>query len=194
MYYSSKVKVIQLLVLLYINGCFGKVVTTYEKFPCKTVDKNNICVCEKSCLRNYNYENKTYCIVDSCWKYKDDECLPNGKNYVAPLILNAIPVTSVIGIGYGMLERWDLFVMQISILVGPIILFCCFGCIHACCCKKDDILNENDDNSDACCLCCANLYPCCYGILLLIFWILSIIWVATPEMIKDGNGCYLSGY
>ena len=32
------------------------------------------------------------------------------------------------------------------------------------------------------------------AVTIIIFWILSIVWVATPEQTIDGNGCYLSGY
>jgi len=187
--------IIQLIIwVLSIGSSFANEVNTIEKFPCKNVDNNNICLCGRKCLTHYNYENKTYCKVKDCWKYKDDECLPNGKNFVAPLVLNAIPFTSVLGIGYGVMERWDLFGMQLGITFGPLVLFCCGSCCLLCCCKKNDNLNEIDDNSIIWTELFGKIYQCCYSLLIIIFWILSIVWIATPEQTVDGNGCYLSGY
>lgn len=187
--------IIQLIIwILSINSSTANVVNNINTYPCKNVDKNNICICEKKCLTHYVYENKTYCKLDSCWKYKDDECLPNGKNYITPLIFSVIPFTSVFGVGYGILERWDLFGMQLAITLGPIVLFCCGGCFAVCCCNKNDSLNEIDDDSTVYTKIFGSIYKCCFSILLLVFWVLSIVWVATPENIKDGNGCYLSGY
>lgn len=186
---------IQLIIwVLFIGNAFANESDDIEKYPCKNIDINNTCLCERKCLTHYNYENKTYCKVKDCWTYKYNECLPNGKNFIAPLVLNAIPFTSVLGIGYGVMERWDLFGMQMGITFGPLVLFCCGICGALCCCKKNDNVNEIDDDSSLWTELFGKIYQCCYSILIITFWILSIVWVATPQETLDGNGCYLSGY
>ena len=179
--------------LISMNVSFAQVVDSNEKYPCDKFYKNNTCLCEKSCMAVYTYNNKTSCKVKDCWKYKDDECLPNGKNFIAPLILNAVPFTSVLGIGYGVIERWDLFGIQLAVTFGPLILLCCVGCCCICC-SKNETVNEIEDNSTIWIELYTKIYQCLYSILILTFWILSIVWVSTPQGTLDGNGCYLSGY
>ena len=40
----------------------------------------------------------------------------------------------------------------------------------------------------------STVYTCCHGVLVITFWIIAIIDTATPNKLKDGNGCYLSGF
>ena len=188
---------IQIIIwILSINTSFASDVVI-KKFPCENTTTTD-CVCKFDCLIPYKEKNNTYCREKKCWKFYDERCYPNGMNFMAPTVLNAIPFTSVLGVGYGALQRWDLVGMQLGITFGPLVLFCCIiGNILVCCNKSNDgDDNESNNNCD-----CdeatpffVNIYNCCYTILLIIFWILSIIWVSSPNQIKDGKGCYLSGF
>ena len=171
-----------------------------KKFPCENTTTTK-CICKSDCLIPYKEDNNTYCREKKCWKFYDESCYPNGMNFVAPTVLNAIPFTSVLGVGYAALQRWDLFGMQLCITFGPLLLFCCIiGNILICCDKPNDsydIENNNDNNKcdcDEATPVFVKVYNCCYTTILITFWVLSIVWVSSPRQIKDGNGCYLSGF
>ena len=164
-----------------------------NKIPCSN-NSNNICECSHSCLEP-KYENKTtvYCTPKDCWSFEKDKCISKGHNYIAPLVLNIIPLTSVFGLGYAAIERWDLFAMQLGVMFGPCILFCGSLCTCLLCKNKTDDEEEEvlkTDCTDVCALC----YKCSHTIVVLVFWICSIVWVATPGEIHDGAGCHLSGF
>ena len=60
-------------------------------------------------------------------------------------------------------------------------------------------LSESDDEEEEvlktdCTDVCALCYKCSHTIVALVFWICSIVWVATPGEIHDGAGCHLSGF
>tara|TARA_B100000674_G_C37945590_1_gene964797 strand:+ start:537 stop:1190 length:654 start_codon:yes stop_codon:yes gene_type:complete len=166
---------------------------TLIKMPCYK-NFNNSCLCSDSCLEPI-YENKTniYCSPKYCWSFKKNKCISKGANYIAPLVLNIIPITSIFGVGYAVIERWDLVAMQLGVIFGPCLLFCGSLCCNLWCKnKQDDGEKEvlNTDCTDICTLC----FQCSYSITIIVFWIYSIVWVATPGEIHDGNGCYLSGF
>ena len=192
-FYTLLIQVI--IWILSINSSIATDVVI-KKFPCENTTTTN-CACKLDCLIPYKEENNTYCREKKCWKIYDESCFPNGMNYVAPTVLNAIPFTSVLGVGYGVMERWDLFAMQLGITFGPLILFCCIiGNVLICCDKPNDTydIENNDNNCEDSVPLFAKTYNCCYTILIITFWILSIVWVSSPRQIKDGNGCYLSGF
>lgn len=177
--------------LLRINHSF-KVRKLSQKVDCLRDSFNN-CVCPGSCMTHRN--NNSYCLVKNCYTWKSDDsenkgtCEQTGYNHVTPIVLSAIPFTSMIGIGYAIIERWDLFGMQLGILLGPCCLICCMNFAAFYHENKDDgdVLNEKASLIQVCSKC----FSCCWVFALLIMWILSIIWVATPGEILDGDGCPL---
>ena len=171
------------------RGSIRKLVDTSQKVDCTYPDNNNICVCPGTCMENE--KNTTYCKVEHCFKWDLDEktCKKTGKDHTAPLVLSAIPFTSVLGIGYGVLERWDLFGMQMGILFGPCLILCLCTCVFLT--KKDD---PDSQTSEGIMDCGMNCITCIWSIIILIMYVFSIIWTATPNAILDGSGCPLSGF
>ena len=163
-----------------------------QKVDCLRDSFNN-CMCPGSCMTHKG--NNSYCLVKNCYTWKSDdsknqgECEQQGYNHVAPMVLSAIPFTSIIGIGYAVIERWDLFGMQLGILLGPCCLICCmnFTAFYQENKHDGDVLNETASYIQLCSKC----FSCCWSVALLVMWILSIVWVATPGEILDGDGCPL---
>ena len=191
-FYTLLIQVI--IWILSINSSIATDVVI-KKFPCENTTTTN-CACKLDCLIPYKEENNTYCREKKCWKIYDESCFPNGMNYVAPTVLNAIPFTSVLGVGYGVMERWDLFGIQLAITFGPIVLFCCCVCGNVLYDfrPKDTNVNELEESNYINIEKMSNVYTCCHGVLVITFWIISIVDTATPNKLKDGNGCYLSGF
>ena len=161
-----------------------------EKVDCSR-DTSNNCVCPGSCMTHRN--NNSYCVVKKCFTWvKDDTeskgtCKATGHNHVGPLVLSAIPFTSMMGISYAMIERWDLFGMQLGVLLGPCFILCCLCVLLL---RKTD--NDDDTLSGPGCYeLVTRCSICCWSFALTILWIMSIVWTATPGNITDGNGCPL---
>ena len=161
-----------------------------EKVDCSR-DTSNNCVCPGSCMTHSN--NNSYCVVKNCFTWVKDNtenkgiCKATGHDHLAPIILSSIPFTSVLGINYAIIERWDLFGMQLGVLLGPCCLLCCL-CVL--------VLRENDKNEDAlsgpgCYELFTRCFSCCWAVALIMLWIMSIVWTATPGNITDGDGCPL---
>lgn len=162
-----------------------------QKVDCDRDSFNN-CMCPGNCMTHRN--NNSYCVVKNCYKWNKDDtkskgsCEQIGHEHIAPLVLSAIPFTSVMGIGYAVIKRWDLFGMQLGVLLGPcFILICCCCCFTLCKKSDDDELGDTVLCGDILSRC----FSCCWGVALLVLWILSIVWVATPGGILDGDGCSL---
>lgn len=157
-----------------------------EQFDCH-YNNNTICNCPYSCMTQYN--NESYCVLKKCFKWDTDKkvCRHSGKDHTAPLVLSAIPVTSQLGIGYGIIERWDLLAMQLSITFGPCILLC----FMTCCLIGYDINSDKTQISGACLTYCIS---CLWAIAILILYVFAIVWTATPDALLDGTGCPLTGF
>jgi hypothetical protein len=176
------------------NRKLNNEVVLVENFKC--TNETTPCLCDKSCLKNKIIGNTTYCIIEKCWNLKDENCVSTGINFIAPLLLNIFPVTQFTGIGYASMERWDLFGIQLAITFGPIVLFCCCVCGNVLYDfrPKDTNVNELEESNYINIEKMSNVYTCCHGVLVITFWIISIVDTATPNKLKDGNGCYLSGF
>lgn len=169
------------------RGTNLNVKTNAEKVDCTYNNNNPQCICPGSCMKHIS--NTSHCELNQCYKWDVNlkKCKESGTDHTTPLILNAIPFTSILGIGYGLIGRWDLFGMQLGILLGPCMLVCILFCIAF---YKD----REDNNSLELYTCINNCLGCMWSITLIVFYILSIIWVATPNAIVDGTGCPLSGF
>jgi hypothetical protein len=183
-----------LLFILKTDARIKNVVT--DQYNCESI-VNQTCICSKPCLEPIliHDTNTSYCGVVKCWYIKDEVCVKSGINFVAPLILSLFPITQLFGINYAVIQRWDLTALQLSVTFVPIILFCCwvFGNIKYKLNKYEDennVIQETDYNIKNTSSC----YSCCHSITIIVFWVLSVVNTATPNKIKDGNGCYLSGW
>lgn len=185
------------LLLFFISTTDAKVeniVTDY--YNCDSI-VNQTCICSKGCLSPIlvHDTNKSYCSIVKCWNIKDEVCVKSGINFVAPLLLSLFPITQLFGINYAVIQRWDLTALQLSVTFVPIILFCCwvFGNIKY---KLNQNENENYEinNDDYNIKNTSSCYSCCHSITIIVFWVLSVVNTATPNKIKDGNGCYLTGW
>jgi len=173
------------------RGSMRKLVDTSQKVECTYPDNNNICVCPGPCMEHI--KNSTNCGLKHCFKWNKElkRCEGSGKDHTTPLILSAIPISSQLGIGYGIIGRWDLFGMQLGITFGPCIIICILSCILLL--KNNE--NETDvDNTIELYGCLSYCTGCIWSIAILIFYILAIIWMATPNEILDSTGCPLTGF
>jgi hypothetical protein len=163
-----------------------------QKVDCLKRDSFNKCICAGSCMTHKG--NNSYCEVEKCYSWTPDNtenkgtCTQLGHKSVAPIVLSIVPVTSMLGIGYGIIERWDLFGMQLGILLGPCCLMCC---LSICIARQTADPDDNNDATEAGTIIFGKCVGCCWGVALLIFWILSMVWMSTPGEILDGDGCSL---
>ena len=173
-----------------------KSIVITDNMPCSEII-NNTCICNQHCLEPYRVDNNTlpYCKLTKCWKLEDSKCKGTGQNYVTPLVFNIIPLTQPLGIGYASIQRWDLTGIQLAVTFGPFCIFCGGLCGYIMCEMKEKGEDENNLEHDKLnTTIFTQLFQCAHSILLTTFWILSIIDTATPNGIKDGNGCYLTGF
>lgn len=159
------------------------------KFNCTGLP--NKCKCPYPCLEQVKNEN--YCIAKKCYTFDNNlgQCKKSGHDHVAPLVLQAIPFTAVFGSGFGNIGRWDLFGMYMGILFGG----CCFLIMSAmcclCCCNKNDDDLEAANDKESYMKCATSCGGCIWGIVVLVFYILGIVWTATEGGVLDANGCPL---
>ena len=168
-----------------------KSVVASPKFNCTGLPTK--CLCPYPCLEQVKNEN--YCIAKKCYKFDENlgQCKKSGIDHVAPLVLQAIPFTGVFGSGFGNMGRWDLFGMYMAVFFGG----CCFVLMSTCCClaccKNDNDKDEYDSMNDkeTFIKCAGNCGVCIWGIVILVFYILGIVWTATEGGVLDANGCPL---
>ena len=159
------------------------------KFNCTGLP--NKCDCPYPCLEQVKNEN--YCIAKKCYTFDNNlgQCKKAGHDHVAPLVLQAIPFTAVFGSGFGNIGRWDLFGMYMGILFGG----CCSLIMSAmcclCCCNKNDDDLEAANDKESYMKCATSCGGCIWGIVVLVFYILGIVWTATEGGVLDADGCPL---
>ena len=107
----------------------GRSLRQTDPIPCNKGTSGNNCVCPGKCLTYYNSTGN--CHPNNCWTWDNmnDECLKDGKSFVAPLVLQSIPVTGVFGAGWGNMGRWDVFARYMAVFFGGVGVFC----IGLCC-------------------------------------------------------------
>jgi len=168
-----------------------KFVVDSPKFNCTGLPTK--CECPYPCLEQVKNEN--YCIAKKCYIFDNNlgQCKKSGKDHVAPLVLQAIPFTGVFGSGFGNMGRWDLFGMYMGILFGGCCLILMGSACCLCCCSAKETDDEyslmNDKESFM--KCAANCGGCIWGIAVLVFYILGIVWTATEGRVLDAYGCPL---
>ena len=81
--------------------------------------------------------------------------------------------------------------MYMGILFGG----CCSLIMSAmcclCCCNKNDDDLEAANDKESYMKCATSCGGCIWGIVVLVFYILGIIWTATEGGVLDANGCPL---
>tara|TARA_Y100001936_G_scaffold240272_1_gene274458 strand:- start:16 stop:633 length:618 start_codon:yes stop_codon:yes gene_type:complete len=163
-------------------------VSTEQRFNCSGLPTK--CVCPYPCLEQY--ENRDYCIAKKCYEFDNDlgKCKKSGIDHTGPLILQAIPVTGMFGSGFGNMGRWDIFGMYMGVFFGG----CCFiiiasVCCLCCCNKSEDLAPLNDKESFM--KCATSCGVCAWAIVVIVFWIIGIVQIATEGRVLDSNGCPL---
>lgn len=162
-----------------------------------TYTSSNVCQCPESCFTHV--ENTNYCQIENCYKYNGvlNKCEKSGRNYVGPLVLQAIPVTGVFGSGYANVGRWDIFGMYCAVLFGG----CCFICMSSitcivcpCCNKKDEAgdIEMLSTTGQSLAKLWVNIGGCLWAISILVLYIMGIVAMATPGDVYDANNCALT--
>ena len=159
------------------------------KFNCTGLPAK--CKCPYPCLEQVKNEN--YCLAKKCYEVDKNlgECKEKGYDHVAPLVLQAIPFTGVFGSGFANMGRWDLFGVYMTIFFGG----CCFILMSAlcclCCCNNDEELESEGTDKETFIKCAGQCGYCIWAVAILVFYILGIVWTATPGGVLDVNGCPL---
>tara|TARA_B100001093_G_scaffold487591_1_gene523997 strand:+ start:2523 stop:3143 length:621 start_codon:yes stop_codon:yes gene_type:complete len=166
-----------------------KDVLTEQRFNCSGLPAK--CDCPYPCLEQYKNEN--YCIAKKCYEFDKDlgKCKKSGIDHTGPLVLQAIPFTGMFGSGFGNMGRWDIFGMYMGIFFGG----CCFIIVSTICCLLC-CNNKNDeeatfDDKESCMKCATSCGACMWGTVVVVFWIIGIVQIATEGQVLDSNGCPL---
>jgi hypothetical protein len=143
-----------------------------------TCSNDDACPTNSHCIR-------TRCECES--KYanfhceEDDPCCYKKKSFLAPLILQAIPLTGPLGIGFFIIDRISIGVWMLFLITGG---FCVLPCCMSCLFKKCDL---------DCLSLCVYVVVALMGLVNVALWIWSIVVFANCS-IKDGNGVDLYCY
>ena len=165
-----------------------KSVDSIPKFNCTGLPDK--CECPYPCLEQVKNEN--YCVAKKCYRFDENlgECKKSGKDHLAPLILQAIPLTGVFGSGFGNIGRWDLFGMYMGIVFGG----CCFiimASMCCFCCSNESSEEVTIEDGKTCMKCASSFGTCIWAIVVIVFYILGIVWTATEGDVLDADGCPL---
>jgi len=152
---------------------------TYPSSPTK-------CVCPQACLEQV--ENTNYCKMKKCYTWDENlgKCDESGKDFVAPLVLQAIPFTGIFGSGFGNIGRWDIFGLYMGVLFGGCCSILIFMFALLACCPADE--GQDKETTLACLGYCGGLI---WALGVLTLYVLGIYWTASPGAILDSAGCPL---
>ena len=158
---------------------------TTTKANCSFID--NVCKCPYTCYEQYKNEN--YCIVKKCYKYDINlgKCKQDGYDSTAPIVLQAIPFTGIFGSGFGNIGRWDLFGIYMGIMFGGCCCLLTTATCMLCACPQ----GNEEGSKEGILMCYTQCGVCVWGITILVFYILGLVWITKPGVILDGNGCPL---
>ena len=167
---------------------------TVDPIPCNAGTSGADCTCPGKCLTYYNSTGG--CHPNDCWKWDDvnDHCEVAGKDFVAPLVLQAIPFTGGFGSGWGNIGRWDIFGVYMTVVFGP--LADCYAL--ACCCVMGGFCAQNEDRLE-CYHCLSSCFGCLWAVAIVALWIWGIIAIANKPLAPwtdwEGNAieCALVG-
>ena len=165
-----------------------KSIVSIPKFNCTGLPDK--CKCPYPCLEQVKNEN--YCVAKKCYRFDENlgECKKSGRDHLAPLILQAIPLTGVFGSGFGNIGRWDLFGMYMGIVFGG----CCFiimASMCCFCCSNESNEEVTIEDGKTCMKCASSFGTCIWAIVIIVFYILGIVWTATEGDVLDADGCPL---
>ena len=119
-----------------IISCFSVPVSVNQTVMVSDYPGNNTSsdCSESSCLEwSESYQR---CIPHECYSYDDvlQECERVGPSKTTTLILQGIPVTGMMGVAWGTLERWDIFAVSMSLVFGLCVMSCfVVGCAMCIC-------------------------------------------------------------
>ena len=166
---------------------------TVDPIPCNAGTSGIDCTCPGKCLTYYNSTGG--CHPNDCWKWDDvnDHCEVAGKDFVAPLVLQAIPFTGGFGSGWGNMGRWDIFGVYMAVVFGPLAII-----MLGCCCAMGGFCAQNEDRLE-CWSCLSHCFGCLWAVAITALWIWGIIAIANKPLAPwtdwEGNAieCVLIG-
>ena len=167
--------------------------TTVDPIPCNAGTSGPDCTCPGKCLTYYNSTGG--CHPNDCWKWDNvnDHCEVAGKDFVAPLILQSIPVTGAFGAGWGNIGRWDIFKIYMAVIFGPLAIV-----MLSCCCVMGGFCSQNEDRLE-CYHCLSHCFGCLWSVMITVMWIWGIVVIANKPLAPwtdwEGNAieCALVG-
>ena len=131
----------------------------------------------KGCLV---WDNTTQdCYTDDCWKWDaiEEKCVGQ-KDFIAPIILQSIPVTGMFGSGFGNMGRWDIFGTYMCVVFLPLVVICCVACCMSMQSGSDSPSDTTELTKGLCCSCFAFVY----ALAVLILWIWGIVVIAEKNV------------
>jgi len=81
--------------------------------------------------------------------------------------------------------------MYMGVLFGGCCSIITMGFCCLCCCNKNDDELEAANDKESYMKCATNCGGCIWGIAILVFYILGIVWTATEGAVLDAHGCPL---
>jgi hypothetical protein len=147
-------------------------VNTFEPIECKSGSNKESCVCPGKCLTYIERpKNTSGCFPNDCWEWDsvNDNCVKSGKSFIPAIILQGIPFTGMFGSGWGNIERWDMFAIQMATVFGGCLLLCIFTCC---------LMGSSEDCKD-CALCSGYCFIFLWAIAITILWIWGIVEIAN---------------
>ena len=147
-----------------------------DPIPCNAGTSGTDCTCPGKCLTYYNSTGG--CHPNNCWKWDDvnDHCEVAGKDFVAPLVLQAIPFTGGFGSGWGNMGRWDIFNIYMVVVFGPLAIV-----ILGCCCAMGGFCAQNEDRLE-CWGCLSYCFGCLWAVAVVALWIWGIVAIANKPL------------
>ena len=148
----------------------------FNPIPCNAGTSGPDCTCPGKCLTYYNSTGG--CHPNNCWKWDDvnDQCEVAGKDFVAPLVLQAIPFTGGFGSGWGNMGRWDIFSIYMVVVFGPLAIV-----ILGCCCAMGGFCAQNEDRLE-CWSCLSYCFGCLWAVAIVALWIWGIVAIANKPL------------
>jgi len=127
------------------------------------------------------------CHPIDCWKWNKikQSCEEAGREMLGPLILQGIPLTGMLGSGFGNMGRWDIFGTYWAVIGSGCVLTCFCGCFGRCALGSSEEEKETGGKLGARC------GSCLLSVVLLVMYIWGIVAIANKEVdapYKDWEG------
>ena len=144
--------------------------------PCNFGTNGSECICPGKCL---TYRNSTGgCEHNDCWKWNTvtEKCEPDGKDFIAPMVLQSVPFTGIFGSGFGNIGRWDLFGAYMAVMFGPVVILCL-----TCCYVMAGGMSQDESQQDLC-ACMGKCGSCLWCVAILVLYIWGIVEMANKPL------------